>query len=75
MNNPRILAVDDEPFNLEIIEEYLEVDGYEIHTAEDGLEAWSILEQGANRYDAILLDRMMPQMDGMAVLARIKGHP
>lgn len=70
-----ILIVDDEIFNLEIISEHLEDAGYETVIAENGLVAWSLLEETPDRFDAVLLDRMMPVMDGMEVLARIKSHP
>ncbi|WP_432719603.1 response regulator [Jeongeupia wiesaeckerbachi] len=67
----RILVVDDEPFNLEILGEHLTDVGYEVVTAEDGEAAWSLLTHDRD-FDTILLDRMMPRMDGMALLARLK---
>jgi CheY-like chemotaxis protein/anti-sigma regulatory factor (Ser/Thr protein kinase) len=75
-SNPTILIVDDEVFNLDIIEEYLEDEdqGYRIVRAEDGVMAWSLLENDPGSFDVILLDRMMPKLDGMEVLARIKTH-
>ncbi len=69
-----ILVVDDEPFNLEILVEHLEDEGYDPLSAEDGLQAWQMLEQNPERFDTVLLDRMMPDMDGMEVLKRIKQH-
>lgn len=74
-NTATILIVDDEPFNVEIIMEYLEDEGYELKTAEDGLDAWNQLETDPHAFDLVLLDRMMPNMDGMEVLAKIKAHP
>ena len=73
-SNATILVVDDEPFNLEIIEEYLDSEGYTLFTAEDGDDAWTQLEAEPGKFDVVLLDRMMPKMDGMEVLARIKNH-
>lgn len=73
--NATVLVVDDEEFNLEIIGEYLEDFSYRLVTAGDGAEAWALLEAEPERFDAILLDRMMPNMDGMEVLTRIKAHP
>ena len=70
-----ILIVDDEPFNIEIIMEYLEDEGYELRSAEDGLDAWNQLQAEPDAFDLILLDRMMPNMDGMETLEKIKGHP
>ena len=71
---PSILVVDDELFNLEILSEQLDDAGYEAVTAENGLEAWTVLENRPERFAAVLLDRMMPVMDGMEVLSRIKKH-
>ena len=72
-----VLVVDDEPINLMIISEYLEDagEGYQWESAEDGEQAWEMLEAAPEKYSAVLLDRMMPRMDGMQVLARIKSHP
>ena len=39
-----------------------------------GEEAWNILQLGTIPFHAVLLDRMMPRMDGMAVLAKMKSH-
>ncbi|MDQ5878960.1 MAG: hypothetical protein QG592_281 [Pseudomonadota bacterium] len=69
---PRLLVVDDEPFNLEIISEYFEGTGLDLDTAENGELAWSLLN-GDNNYSAVLLDRMMPVLDGMALLKRMKS--
>lgn len=67
----KVLAVDDEPFNLDILSEYFENENYEVITATDGLEA---INQLAHHPDTtlIVLDRMMPNMDGMEFLQRIK---
>ncbi len=72
---PTVLIVDDEPFNLEIIKEYLSEFNYDLRTAEDGRDAWTKLQADPEAYDLVLLDRMMPNMDGMEVLAKIKSHP
>jgi CheY-like chemotaxis protein/anti-sigma regulatory factor (Ser/Thr protein kinase) len=71
----RVLVVDDEPLNVEILLEYLEDTLYETEVAEDGVAAWSKLQAQPDHYDIVLLDRMMPGMDGMEVLRRIKDHP
>lgn len=72
---PTILVVDDDVFNLEILSEHLEDAGYEPVTVTNGVEAWALLEESPARFDAVLLDRMMPEMDGIEVLGRIKQHP
>lgn len=70
-----ILVVDDEPFNRDIITEILDDPGYRISVAEDGVEAWAALSDPEARIDLVLLDRMMPGIDGLEVLKRIKGTP
>lgn len=70
-----LLLVDDDPVNLEILVEYLEEAGYQTVTAGQGEEAWDILQQEPSQFQAVLLDRMMPVMNGMEVLANIKAHP
>ena len=69
----RLLIVDDEPINLLIIEEALSDDGYQMDQAEDGEEAWAKMQD--NTYDLIVLDRMMPRLDGLSLLKRIKADP
>jgi adenylate cyclase len=67
---PRILAVDDAPANLEILRVRLESQGYEVFTAADGEEALArAAEIGP---DLILLDVMMPKLDGISVLKQLK---
>jgi CheY-like chemotaxis protein len=67
-----LLVVDDEPFNLEIIAEYLEQCDYRLLTAGNGRQALEILQDATHAIDAVLLDRMMPGIDGIEVLRRIK---
>ena len=73
-NAPHILIVDDEPFNIEILTEHLEASGYTVEPAYDGVEAWELLQRDDADYDAILLDRLMPRMNGMELLAKIKDQ-
>jgi len=69
-----ILIVDDEILNLEIVSEYLSEENYKISIAEDGAIAWEMLESSPDDFDVILLDRMMPNMNGMELLEKIKNH-
>ncbi|MCU7939284.1 MAG: response regulator [gamma proteobacterium symbiont of Bathyaustriella thionipta] len=69
-----ILIVDDEPFNLDIIKEYLDDENYILFTAKNGEDAWKQLKENPDKFDVVLLDRMMPKLDGMQVLKRIKAH-
>jgi CheY-like chemotaxis protein len=68
----KILAVDDEAFNLDILSDYLANDGYEVISAEDGVIAMQRLEEHPD-IDVIVLDRMMPNMNGMEVLEKVKS--
>ena len=66
----RILLVDDEPLLLKGLRFTLEQEGYETLTANDGEEALSMFETGG--FDLILLDVMLPKMDGIAVCQKIR---
>jgi len=70
---PRILIVDDEPFNVDYLEQELEDSNYHILTAHDGGEALETIQRDLP--DLVLLDIMMPVMDGFGVLARLKEDP
>jgi DNA-binding response OmpR family regulator len=70
MASARILAVDDSPTILAMLEEILVSAGYEVLTAEDGAEA---LESArSERPDLILLDVMLPKLDGYRVCRLLK---
>ncbi len=68
----KILAVDDEEFNLDIMDHHLARAGFEVVRAEDGIAALQSLEENAD-IDLIVLDRMMPNLGGMEFLQRIKA--
>ncbi len=69
----RILIVDDNVQNVELLQAYLEVLGCETLTAYDGLEALERIEdEGQPRPDLVLLDIMMPKMSGFEVCRKIK---
>jgi adenylate cyclase len=67
---PRILAVDDLPGNLEILRVRLEAQGYEVVTAVDGEDALARARE--LEPDLVLLDIMMPKLDGISVLKQLK---
>lgn len=71
----RLLLVDDEQINIELLETFLSVEPYELHTATNGNDALEMLENDPEKYDTILLDRVMPGLNGMDLLLKIKLHP
>ena len=72
-SRPRILAIDDTPENLEILRVRLEASGYEVVTATDGIEGLDAARSLAP--DLILLDIMMPKLDGISVVRELKADP
>ena len=70
---PKLLIVDDEPFNVDYLEQELEELNYDTISARNGQEALDKIQ--AEAPDLVLLDIMMPVMDGFAVLARMKADP
>ncbi len=66
-----IMVVDDNPDTVTLVKIILEENGYGVQTAYNGLEVFSRLEE--QKSDLIILDIMMPQMDGWEVLERLKG--
>lgn len=71
LSSPTILAVDDNPTALHLLVSILTRENYQVLTATNGIEAMDILEQQGESIDTILLDRMMPEMDGMEVTKRV----
>jgi two-component system alkaline phosphatase synthesis response regulator PhoP len=70
MQSATILVVDDEPPILDLIASYLRADGFTVHTAQDGPGA--LAQARALRPDLIVLDVMLPGLDGMEVCRRIQ---
>jgi len=70
---PLVLTVDDEELNLELMAGYLSGTGCELITASRGLEALAMIAE--RRPDLVLLDVMMPGLDGFEVCRRIKANP
>ena len=71
-NQPVILVVDDIPTNNILMKHLLRVRNYEVLLAQSGIEALRIAEE--RKPDVILLDIMMPVMDGYEVLARLRSN-
>jgi DNA-binding response OmpR family regulator len=66
-----VLVVDDEPTILEVVARYLERAGYRTRVAADGLEAIDAV--ALDRPDLVVLDLMLPGLDGMEVMRRLRG--
>jgi signal transduction histidine kinase/DNA-binding response OmpR family regulator len=69
----RVLVVDDDPDALDLVVAMIEESGYEIHTATNGREALDQITEA--RPDAIILDLMLPEMDGFEVVHRLSLNP
>lgn len=70
----RILIVDDNRVDRELLRVHLQKDGYQTEQVEDGATAWATLQRDPQRFDVVLLDRSMPGMDGLQLLAMMKEH-
>jgi CheY-like chemotaxis protein len=69
----RVLAVDDQEWRVRYLTAHLEADGHAVIPAYDGRAALALAE--AEQPDLILLDVMMPRMDGFEVCRRLRAHP
>ena len=72
MENNYILVVDDEARMRKLIKDFLVAKGYSILEAGDGEEALKVFEENSNKITLILLDVMMPKLDGWSVLRQIR---
>src|ERR687892_2300993 len=70
MDATRVLVVDDEPMVREVLARYLEREGYAVDVAEDGEQA--LATYAATTPDLVLLDLMLPRIDGLEVFRRIR---
>src|SRR6266498_1399943 len=73
MANARILVVDDDQVIQQLLKVNLELEGYEVEVASDGEEA--LRSFGAFQPNLVLLDIMMPKLDGWEVSRRLKNRP
>ena len=71
----RILVVDDEPSARNALARLLRHEGYEVVGAENGREALDVLGAASPSPDLILLDLMMPELDGLELLEILHEHP
>lgn len=73
-DTPLILVVDDDRVSLMAIEAKIKKLGYNVVTVDGGSKAMSVIEEHKNKIDAIILDRMMPEVDGMGVVSWLKSQ-
>lgn len=73
MSKAKVLIVDDEPYNVDLLEQALDETDYQVITAMNGKEALAKIQ--SEQPDLVLLDLMMPEMDGFTVLAKVKEDP
>jgi two-component system response regulator MprA len=73
MPGVKLLVVDDERAVRESLRRALELEGYEIELAADGSEALSVLQEEAPQPDAVILDVLMPGVDGLEVCRRLRA--
>lgn len=70
MNSKSVLVIDDEPAILQLLKRVLEAEGYNVHLAIDGISGMA--KYAENQPDLVLLDIMMPGLDGYQVLESIR---
>ncbi len=70
-----VLVVDDSALDRALLRLHLTKEGYRPDFANNGREALELLEKDPEHYDVVLLDRRMPDVDGLTVLSRMKEHP
>lgn len=71
MSKAKVLIVDDEPFNVDFLVQALDDEDYQVLTASNGQEALDKIR--SEHPDLVLLDLMMPILDGFAVLSQVKA--
>lgn len=71
---PMILIAEDEQSIRDCVREVLEMEGYEVQTAVDGMDAWQRLNAQGRKPDLLITDIMMPNMDGYELIERIRNH-
>ena len=68
----RILVVDDEAKIRLLIRKYAEFEGHEVTEAENGMEAVRLFRKTPDAFDIVIMDVMMPELDGFSAVAEIK---
>jgi DNA-binding response OmpR family regulator len=74
MSKRHILAVDDEPINLALFKAFFFAQPYEVTLCSSGAKAIEMLDDPAQNIDVVVLDLMMPNVDGFDVLRAVRSH-
>jgi CheY-like chemotaxis protein len=74
IHRPYILLVDDDELNREVLAEALKEEPYHLVQAASGAQAFRIMRESSRRFDVIVLDRLMPDMNGLEVMGKLKAH-
>jgi DNA-binding response OmpR family regulator len=72
VNDKKILLVEDDESLSSVLKQKMSSAGFQISTAFNGLEALDFIQKKKQSFDLVLLDLMMPEMDGFEVLAKLK---
>ncbi|HNQ16725.1 MAG TPA: response regulator [Candidatus Woesebacteria bacterium] len=72
-NQHKILLVDDDELIRDLYSEVLKDANFDVQSAKDGQEGFEMLKQGG--YDVVLLDLIMPELDGVTVLRKLHDNP
>ena len=68
-----VLCIDDEQMIRDVLALHLRRRAYDVETAADGLSAWQLVMNDLNRFDVIITDNQMPQLDGVGLVERLRG--
>ena len=68
----KILIVDDDPINLQVLHNYLELNDYSVTRANNGMEALELISREMDQFDLVILDVMMPKLSGYEVCAKVR---
>ena len=71
--NHKLLIIEDEEYLLDLYVEVLSSEGFTVDRASDGNEGYEAMKKGG--YDLVLLDVMLPKMDGFQILEKLTNHP
>ena len=70
---PRVLVIDDDPVIVELLRVNFDIEGFEVITADDGLEGLDRAK--TDQPDVVLTDIMMPRLDGLGLVKRLRAEP